>query len=170
MFLSKLFTNGLNVGLLLWVKKLVDIVEAHFPVKKMFWAQQVVKAIMTLILDMKEPFTIDSHKKRFNCKTVLPIVNFMFFNELTLVLLRSFSLMFFIFIVISTFWLVCPPAFFRCLSNSGTFTKLRTTSFIESRGGGCSDSVSQNQVQVLSIPVLLLAWSQDWICNLQMPP
>ena len=29
-------------------------------------------------------------------------------------------------------------------------------------------SVSHNRVQVLSIPVLLLACSQDWTCNLQM--
>ena len=35
-------------------------------------------------------------------------------------------------VISSTFRLICPPAFFRCLSNSGTFTKLRTTSFIES--------------------------------------
>ena len=47
------------------------------------------------------------------------------------------------------------------LSNSGTFTELRTTSFIESTGVVCSDSVSHNRVQVLSIPVLLLDWSQD---------
>ena len=58
--------------------------------------------------------------------------------------------------------------FFRCLSNSGTFTELRTTSFIESMGVACSDSVSHNRVQVLSIPVLLLACSQDWTSNLQM--
>ena len=51
-----------------------------------------------------------------------------------------------------------------CLSNSGTFTELRTTSFIESAGVACSDY----RVQVLSIPVLLLACSQDWTCNLQM--
>ena len=35
-------------------------------------------------------------------------------------------------------------------------------------GVACSDSVSQNQVQVLSIPVLLLACGQDWTCILQM--
>ena len=35
-------------------------------------------------------------------------------------------------------------------------------------GVTCSDSVSHKQVQVLSIPVLLLACSQDWTCNLQM--
>ena len=40
-------------------------------------------------------------------------------------------------------------AFFRCLSNPGTFTELRTTSFIESTGVACSDSVSHNWVQVL---------------------
>ena len=83
--------------------------------------------------------------------------------------LRVFQTIVFIFIVISmTFWPICPPAFFRCLSNSGTFTELRTTSFIESRGVACSDYDSHNRVQVLSIPVLLLACSQDWTCNLQM--
>ena len=50
----------------------------------------------------------------------------------------------------------------------GTFTELRTTFFIESTGVACSDSVSHNRVQVLSIPVLLLACSEDWTCNLQM--
>ena len=67
---------------------------------------------------------------------------------------------FFIFIS-TTFRPKCPPAFFRCLSKSGTFTELRTTSFIESTGVACSDSVSHNWVQVLSIPVLLLHCSQD---------
>ena len=32
----------------------------------------------------------------------------------------------------------------------------------------CSDSVSHKRVQVLSNPVLLLTWSQDWTGNLQM--
>ena len=75
----------------------------------------------------------------------------------------------FIFIVISTTTRpICPPAFFRCLSNSGTLTELRTTSFIEFTGVFCSDSISHNRVQVLGIPVLLLFCGQDWICNLQM--
>ena len=63
---------------------------------------------------------------------------------------------------------ICPPAFFRCLSTSGTFTELRTTSFIETMDVAYSDSVSHNRVQVLRIPVLLLACSEDWTCNLQM--
>ena len=46
--------------------------------------------------------------------------------------------------------------------------ELRTTSFIESTEVACSDSSSHNRVQVLSIPVLFLACSQDWTCNLQM--
>ena len=52
--------------------------------------------------------------------------------------------------------------------NSVNFTELRTTSFIESTGVACSDSVGHNRVQVLSIPVLLLGCSQDWTGNLQM--
>ena len=55
-----------------------------------------------------------------------------------------------------------------CLSNSGTFTELRATSFIETTGVACSDSVSRNRVQVLSILVLLLACSKDITWNLQM--
>ena len=54
------------------------------------------------------------------------------------------------------------------MSNSGTSLELRTTSFIESPGVTCSDSVSHNRVQVLSIPVLLLTCSQDWTYNLQI--
>ena len=69
-------------------------------------------------------------------------------------IIKVFRTIVFIFIVISTtFWPICPPAFFRCLSNSGTFTELRTTSFIETTGVACSDSTCHNRVQVLSIPV-----------------
>ena len=77
-------------------------------------------------------------------------------------IIKGFRTVVFIFIIISTtFRPICPPALFRCLSISGTFTKLRTTSFIESTGVACSDSVSHNGVQVLRIPILLLSCSQD---------
>ena len=39
---------------------------------------------------------------------------------------------------------------------------LHETSFIETTGVACSDSVSHNRVEVLSIPALLLAYSEDW--------
>ena len=84
-------------------------------------------------------------------------------------IIKGFRTIVFIFIVISTtFRPICPPAFFRCQSNSGTDSELQTKSFIESTGVTCSDSVSHNRLQVLNIPVLLLASSQDWTCNLQM--
>ena len=84
-------------------------------------------------------------------------------------IIKVFRTIVFIFIVISTtFRPICPPALFRCFSNSGTFMELRTTSFIESTGVACSDSVCHDRVQVFSIPVLLLACSEDWTCNLQM--
>ena len=54
----------------------------------------------------------------------------------------------------------------RSSSNSGTYTELRTTFFIESMGVACFDSVNHNRVQVLRIPVLLLASSQDLTSNL----
>ena len=76
--------------------------------------------------------------------------------SLLIFIIKGFQTIVFIFIVISTrFRLICPPAFFRCLLNSGTFTELRTTSFIESTRVACFDSVSHNRVQGLSIPVLL---------------
>ena len=88
---------------------------------------------------------------------------------LSIFIIKGFQTIVFIFIVIfTTFRPICPPAFFRCLSNSGTFTELWTTSFTESMGVACSDSVSHNRVQVLSITVLLLARSQDWTRNCQM--
>ena len=67
-------------------------------------------------------------------------------------IIKDFWIIVFTFIVISTtFWPICPPAFFNCLSNSVTYTELRTTSFIESIGVTCSDSVSHNRIQVLHI-------------------
>ena len=46
-------------------------------------------------------------------------------------IIKGFRTIVLIFIVISTmFRPICSPAFFRCLSNSGTLTELRTTSFI----------------------------------------
>ena len=84
-------------------------------------------------------------------------------------IIKDFLIIAFIFIVITTtFRPICPPAFFRCLSNLGTFMELQITSLIESTGIARSDSVSHNRVQVLSIPVLLLACSEDWTCYLQM--
>ena len=71
-------------------------------------------------------------------------------------------------VISTTFRPIYPLAFFRFLSNSGPYTELRTTSFIESTGVTYSDPVSHNRVQMLSIPVLLLACSQDWTCSLQM--
>ena len=60
-------------------------------------------------------------------------------------IIKGFWTLVFIFIVISTtFRSICPPAFFRCLSNSGTFKELRTTSFIQTTRVACSDSVSHN--------------------------
>ena len=95
-------------------------------------------------------------------------LEFKSWTRFSIFIIKGFRAIVFIFIVISTtFRSICPPAF-RCLSNSGTFTELRTTSFIESTRVACSDSVSYNQVQVLSFPVLLLACSDDWTCNLQM--
>ena len=83
-------------------------------------------------------------------------------GSLMLFIIKDFRTNICIFIVISTtFRPIYPLAIFSCLSNQGTSMELRTTSFIESTGIACADSVSHNQVEVLSIPVLLLACSRD---------
>ena len=80
-----------------------------------------------------------------------------------LFIIKVFRTIVFILIVISTtFRPICPPAFFRSLSNSGTITKLWTTSFIESTGVACSDSVSHNREQVLRV-VTVAWWLKCWI-------
>ena len=46
-------------------------------------------------------------------------------RSLMIFIIKGFWTIVFIFIVISTtFWPICPPAFFRYLSNSGIFTEL----------------------------------------------
>ena len=56
-------------------------------------------------------------------------------------IIKGFGTIVFICIISTTFRLICTPVFFRCLSNSGTYTKLQTTSFIEPTGDACSDSI-----------------------------
>ena len=81
-------------------------------------------------------------------------------------MIKGFRTIVFILIIISsTFRPICRPAFFRCLSNSGT---TRNFDLYWIPGVACSDSVNHNRVQVLRIPILLLACCQDWTCNLQM--
>ena len=102
-----------------------------------------------------------------------PICPPTFFRCLLSKFLRQSSMIFiikglrtivFIFIVISNIFSgllqVC-----RTQEPSRNF-KLRP--LLNPRGFACSDSVSHNWVQVLSIPVLLLTCNQDWTCNLQM--
>ena len=92
--------------------------------------------------------------------------NWYFIVNSVICIIKGFRTIVLIIIVISTtFRLICLPSFFRCWSNSGTYTKLRTTSFIESKGVASSVSVSYNAVQELSISVLLLACRQDLTCN-----
>ena len=52
-------------------------------------------------------------------------------KSLMIFIIQGFRTTVFILIVIfTTFRPICPPAFFRCLSNSGTYMELQTTSFI----------------------------------------
>ena len=75
-------------------------------------------------------------------------------------IIKGFWTIVFIFIVIFTFQPICPPAFFRRLLNSETFTELQTTSFIESTGVACSDSVSHKASKEIIIWRLLV---QSWL-------
>ena len=97
-------------------------------------------------------------KQKWCSKILTSIKNGLFFwifeivknfsNCKTIFIIKGFQTIVFIFIVISTtFQPICPWAFFRCLSNSGTFTEFRTTSFIESTGVVCSESISHNHVK-----------------------
>ena len=82
----------------------------------------------------------------------------------SLFIIKGFRTIVFIFIVIS-------KRFGRyVLRTSSGVCRIREPSrnFIESTGVACSDSVSHNRVQVLSISVLFLACSQDWTCNLEV--
>ena len=82
-------------------------------------------------------------------------------------IIKGFGTIVLIFIVISTTF---RPIMFSSLLH--VFVEIGnlhgTSNFIESTGVACSDSVSHNRAQVLSISVLFLACSQDWTCNLQM--
>ena len=116
---------------------------------------------MNLLIPIKT-WTLVCHYVSCKEKDILLIAELQFLYLILnwIIIIKVFRTIVFIFIVISTtFRPVCPPAFFRCLLNSRTFTELRTTSFIESTRVACSDSVSHNRVQELSIPVLLLACS-----------
>ena len=118
-------------------------------------------------------FSLSSIKNA--AKESVPRIEF-HLSKLNFFIIKGFQTIVFIFIVISaTFRSICPPAFFRCLSNSGTFTELRTTSFIESTGADCSDSVSRkplirinklrlrNCVNLLNVSVALF-WHRYWSC------
>ena len=67
------------------------------------------------------------------------------------------SIVFIINVIARKFRPICPPAFFMYLSNSETYTELPTSSFIESTGVACCDSVSHNRVKMSRIPVLCYA-------------
>ena len=72
----------------------------------------------------------------------LEVLNLSSFIQIyTFFIIKGFGTIVFISMVISTTVRpICPPVFFRCLWNSGTFTELQTMSFIESTGVTCSDS------------------------------
>ena len=94
----------------------------------------------------------------------------LFVVRILIFIIKGFRTIVFIFIVISTtFQLICPPAFFRCLSNSGTYMELQIMSFIESMGVTCFDSVNHNPVQVLSIVTHYIVTHLQSGLNLQPP-
>ena len=67
-------------------------------------------------------------------------------------IIKVFRTIVFIFIVISIS-VDMSSGLLQVFAETGTFTELQTTSFIETTGVACSDSVCHNRVQVLSIPV-----------------
>ena len=88
---------------------------------------------------------------------VSPISCLNFWEEFSWFLLfRIFGLLFSSFFLIFTTYR--PSSDFYC----------RNTYLILSTGVNCSDFINHNRLQVLSIPVLLFACSQDSTCNHQM--
>ena len=84
---------------------------------------------------------------------------------MNLFIIKDFRTIVFIFIVISTtFRLKCPPAFFRCSSNLGTYTELQTTPFIESTGIACLISLA-----ITSVKYYCIATRPQSGLNLQPP-
>ena len=121
-----------------------DLLSLKLQWKTISWPWCEKLSIIIMIMIIKE-YVSDGYKK---------CIWWARYRHQRIFIIKVFRTIVFIFIVISTtFRPICPPAFFRCLSNSGTFTELRTTSFIETTGVACSDSVCYNRVQVLSIPV-----------------
>ena len=92
-----------------------------------------------------------SHRHKVYCYcSDIEVIRFCYGNSLSeflrlsliVFIIKGFQTIVFIFIVISTtFQLICPLGFFRCLSNSRTNMEFQTTSFIKSTGVTCSDSV-----------------------------
>ena len=70
--------------------------------------------------------------KHAKCMLHLQLSNHRLSNVLLLstyliLIIKGFWIIVLIFIIISTtFWPICPPAFFRCLSNSETYTERQT--------------------------------------------
>ena len=144
-FLSSFVTVWLNVCFYLW-SKLIDIALQLIWITSVLWRyEEIFTWRCNCLWFCFFYFELNSATYSLHSSTNF---NLYFLKIVHIFIIKGFQTIVFIFIVISTtFRPVCPPAFFRCLSNSGTFTELRTTSFIESTGVACSDSVSHNRVQ-----------------------
>ena len=75
-------------------------------------------------------------------------------------IIEGFQTIAFIFVISTSFWPICPSGV--CQTREPTWNFELRLLFNPGGGVACSDSISPNRVQVLSIPVLLLACSQDW--------
>ena len=88
-------------------------------------------------------------------------------RSLLIFIIKSFRTIVFI-IISTTFRPICPPAFFIVFVKLGNLHWTLNYVLYWNHVVACSDSVSQNRRQVLSIPVLLLSCSEDCTCNLLM--
>ena len=89
--------------------------------------------------------------------------------SLMIFIFQDFRTIIFIFIaILTTYRLMCLPGFRCFLSNSGLYTELRSTSFNLSTKSLDLFPFNHNQVQVLSVPILLLVSSQGLTCKLQI--
>ena len=83
---------------------------------------QITMAVLVLLFSLHNDGTDTFHFSKYESYTMIFII-------------QGFWTIVFIFIVIfTTFWLICPLAFFRCLSNSGAYMELQTMSFFNPQG------------------------------------
>ena len=96
------------------------------------WSVCMLKSHRSLCVSFYYCYYYDLNYFSLNSWTLNSSLSRFLIRSLMIFIIKGFRTIVFIFIVISTtLRSICPPAFFKCLSNSGTFTELQTTRIIK---------------------------------------